>query len=75
MLIHVKEDLTNVKEDLTNVKEDLTAQEMNMREAVDNSRNRRIWRSLLEASLSANSWRRRNWLKLMLIHTSFQQQL
>src|SRR6218665_3352009 len=34
----------------TNVKEDLTAQGMNMREAVDNIRNRRIWRSLVEAS-------------------------
>jgi len=32
-----------------------------MREAVDNSRNRRIWRSLVEASSSANAWRRRNW--------------
>jgi len=37
------------------VKEDLTAQGMNMREAVDNSRNRRIWRSLVEASSSANA--------------------
>jgi len=37
------------------------AQGMNMREAVDNSRNRRIWRSLVEASSSANAWRRRNW--------------
>src|SRR6218665_3676354 len=35
---------------IDNVKEDLTAQGMNMREAVDNSRNRRIWRSLVEAS-------------------------
>jgi len=34
---------------------------MNMREAVDNSRKRRIWRSLVEASSSANAWRRRNW--------------
>jgi len=34
---------------------------MNTREAVDNSRNRRIWRSLVEASSSANAWRRRNW--------------
>src|SRR6218665_78591 len=42
-----------------NVKEDLTAQGKNMREAVDNSRNRRIWRSLVE---SANAWRRRNWI-------------
>jgi len=32
-----------------------------MREAVDNSRNRRIWRSLVEVSSSANAWRRRNW--------------
>ena len=38
-----------------NVKEDLMAQGMNMREAVDNSRNRRIWRSLVEASSSANA--------------------
>ena len=42
------------KMSINNVKEDLTAQGMNMREAVDNSRNRRIWRSLIEASLSAN---------------------
>src|SRR6218665_2284893 len=37
---------------IDNVKEDLhvTAQGMNMIEAVDNSRNRRIWRSLVEAS-------------------------
>src|SRR6218665_438327 len=34
---------------IDNVKEDLTAQGMNTREAVDNSRNRRIWRSLVEA--------------------------
>jgi len=34
---------------------------MNMREVVDNSRNRRIWRSLVEASSSANAWWRRNW--------------
>ena len=40
---------------IDNVKEDLTAQGMNMREAVDNSRNRRIWRSLVEASSSANA--------------------
>ena len=39
---------------IDNVK-DLTAQGMNMREAVDNSRNRRIWRSLVEASSSANA--------------------
>src|SRR6218665_1339145 len=39
---------------IDNVKEDITAQGMNMREAVDNSRNRRIWRSLVEASSSAN---------------------
>jgi len=30
---------------------------MNMREAVDNSRNRKIWRSLVEASSSAYAWR------------------
>ena len=36
------------------MKEDLMAQGMNMRDAVDNSRNRRIWRSLVEASSSAN---------------------
>jgi len=46
---------------MDNVKEDLTAQGMNMREAVDNSINRRIWRSLVEALSSANAWRRRNW--------------
>src|SRR6218665_387630 len=40
---------------IDNVKEDLTAQGINMREAVDNSRNRRIWRSLVEASSSANA--------------------
>ena len=40
---------------IDNVKEDLTAQGMNMREAVDNSRNIRIWRSLDEASSSANA--------------------
>ena len=44
------------------MKQYLTAQGMNMREAVDNSRNRRIWRSLVEASSSANAWRRRNWM-------------
>src|SRR6218665_583971 len=48
---------------IDNVKEDLTAQGMNMREAVDNSKNRRIWRSLVEASSSENAWRRRNWMK------------
>ena len=37
---------------MTNVKEDLTAQGMNVREAVANSRNRRTWRSLVEASSS-----------------------
>jgi len=37
---------------MDNVKEYLTAQGMNMREAVDNSRNRKIWRSLVEASSS-----------------------
>jgi len=36
-------------------KEDLTAQGMNMSEAVDNSRNRGIWRSLVEASSSVNA--------------------
>jgi len=35
---------------------------MNMREAVDTSRNSRIWRSLVEATSSANAWRRRNWI-------------
>jgi len=35
------------------VREDLMAQGMNMREAVDNSRNRMIWRSLVEVSSSA----------------------
>src|SRR6218665_1730645 len=40
---------------IDNVKEDLMAQGMNMRDAVDNSRNRRIWRSLVEASSSANA--------------------
>src|SRR6218665_3021828 len=47
---------------IDNVKQYVTAQGMNMREAVDNSRNRRIWRSLVEASSSANAWRRRNWM-------------
>jgi len=40
---------------MDNVKEDLSAQGMNMREAVDNSRNRRIWRSLVETSSLANA--------------------
>src|SRR6218665_2507119 len=40
---------------IENVKEDLMAQGMNMREAVDNSRNRRNWISLVEASSSANA--------------------
>jgi len=40
---------------MDNVKEDLAAQGMNIREAVDNSRNRRIWRSLVEASSSATA--------------------
>ena len=40
---------------IDNVKEDLTVQGMNMREAVNNSRKRRIWRSLVEASSSANA--------------------
>src|SRR6218665_3961847 len=35
---------------IDNVKEDLMAQGMNMREALDNSRNRRFWRSLVEAA-------------------------
>ena len=35
---------------MNNVKEDLPEQAMHVREAVDNSRNRRIWRSLVEAS-------------------------
>ncbi len=39
---------------MDNVKEDLAAQGMNMREAVD-SRNRKIWRSLVEASSSATA--------------------
>jgi len=39
---------------MDNEKEDPTAQGMNMREAMDNSRNRRIWRSLVEASSPAN---------------------
>ena len=43
------------KKCIDNVKEDLTAQGMNMREAVNNSRNRKIWRSLVEASKSANA--------------------
>src|SRR6218665_2179843 len=34
---------------IDNVKENLTAQGMNMREAVGNSRNRRIWISLVES--------------------------
>jgi len=34
---------------MDNVKEDLMAHGMDMREAVDNSKNRRIWRSLVEA--------------------------
>ena len=38
-----------------NVKEDLTAQGMNMREAVDSSKNWKIWRSHVETSLSANA--------------------
>ena len=40
---------------IDNVKEDLAAQGMNIKEAVDNSRNRRIWRSLIEASSSATA--------------------
>jgi len=40
---------------MDNVKEDLKAQGMSIREAVDNSRNWRIWRSLAEASSSANA--------------------
>ena len=43
------------KKCIDNVKEDLTAQGMNLREAVDNSRNRRIWRSLVDSSSSANA--------------------
>src|SRR6218665_22499 len=35
---------------MDNVEEDLTAQGMNMREAVDNSRNRKTWRCFVEAS-------------------------
>jgi len=35
------------KKCIDNVKEDLTARGMNIREAVDNSRNRRIWRNLV----------------------------
>ena len=45
---------------MDNVKEDLAEQEMNTREAVDNSRNRRIWSSPAEASSSATAWRKRN---------------
>ena len=37
---------------MDNVKEELRAQGMNKREAVDNSRNRKVWRSLPDASLS-----------------------
>jgi len=44
---------------MDNVKEDLAAKGMNIR--VDNSRNRRIWRSLVEVSSSATAWRKRNW--------------
>ena len=40
---------------MDNVKEDIAAQGMNIREAMDNSRNRRIWRSLVEASSSATA--------------------
>jgi len=50
-----KKQRKTTKEVDDNVKEDLTAQGMNMREAVDNRRNRRIWRSLVEASSSANA--------------------
>jgi len=47
------------------MKEDLTAQGMNMREAVDKSRNRKIWRSLVEASSSAHTWCGRKWKQIM----------
>ena len=40
---------------MDNVKEDLTAQGMNIGETVDISRNRRIWRSLVEAKSSENA--------------------
>src|SRR6218665_1632286 len=40
---------------IDNLKEDLMAQGMNMIKAVDNSRNRRFWRSLVKASSSANA--------------------
>ena len=39
---------------MDNVKEDLAAQGMNIREAVD-SRNRKLWRGLVEASSSATA--------------------
>ena len=38
---------------MDNMKEDITVQGVNMREGVDNSWNRKIWRSLVEASSSA----------------------
>jgi len=40
---------------MDNVTEDLTAQGVNVGEAVDNSRNGRIWISLVKASSSANA--------------------
>ena len=50
-----KQRKTTKEVDRNNVEEDLMAQGMNMREAVDNSRKRRNWRSLVEASSSANA--------------------
>jgi len=44
-----------IKKWMDNVKEDLAAQRMSIREAVENSRSRRIWRSLVEASSSATA--------------------
>jgi len=45
---------------MEDVKKDLKAQGMNIREAVNKSRNRQIWRSLVEAaSSSAHAWWRR----------------
>ena len=55
----------NQRRGCINVKEDLTGQGMNMREAVDNSRNRMIWRSLVEASSSAYASWRRNWMAMI----------
>jgi len=46
---------------MNNVNEDLTAHGMNMRKAVNTSRNRRIWRSLVEASASTEDKLELDW--------------